>query len=201
MDRDEYEKRLDGLGALVSVARMHSAVLESLIRDDAETVGVLNTYRGFFAPARAALHNGMLLEAAKALDNDLRAASLPNLLRAAKESPAFAPDVDIAEMQDWLAEHAAFIGGLQILRNKRLAHFDVPAALPDGLEYGAFTDMLGDLNGFWITLHSACRGVAGVMDLRMKEAQQDTEALRKTLIRVRRDQHRRADDALAALDP
>ena len=41
-ERDEYESRLSGFDQLVSVARMHSAILESLIHADDETVSVLN---------------------------------------------------------------------------------------------------------------------------------------------------------------
>ena len=167
---------------------------------DEETRGVLNTYVGFFNAVRVALHNGMLLETAKALDEDARAASLPNLLKASEESPEFAPGVNIAAMQEWLVEREAFIDGLQTLRNKRLAHHDAPAELPGGLMYGDFTDMLEDLNHYWITLHRAHHGVAAVMDSRIRKARQDTKALRRTLIRVRREQHRRADEDLRALD-
>ena len=200
MQRDEYEKRLHGFEQLVSMARTYSAILETVIQTDEETRGVLNTYVGFFDAVRVALHNGMLLETAKALDKDCRTASLLNLVRAAQDSPEFAPGVNIGAMQEWLVKRAAFIEGLQALRNKQLAHHDVPAELPGGLIYGEFKDMLEELNNYWMALYRAHHGVAAVMDPRTRMARQDAEALRQTLLRVRREQHRRADEYLSALD-
>ena len=123
MNRDEYEKCLEGFDQLVSMARMYSAVLETFIQDDEETEGVLNTYRGFFAPVKAALHNGMLLEAAKALDKNSQAASLQNLLKAVGEAPEFAPGFDASGVDQWLVEREEVIRGLRVLSNKRLALF------------------------------------------------------------------------------
>ncbi len=200
MNRDEYEKCLEGFDQLVSMARMYSAVLETFIQDDEETEGVLNTYRGFFAPVKAALHNGMLLEAAKALDKNSQAASLQNLLRAVGEAPEFAPGFDASGVDQWLVEREEVIRGLRVLRNKRLAHFDVPAELPGGITYGDFTDLLEDLNKYSTDLQLAFRGHAATMDLAAKEVRQDTEALRRALVKVRREQHRRADEYLSALD-
>ena len=179
---------------------MYSAVLETLIQGDDETRGVLDTYRGFFVPVRAALHNGMLLEAAKALDKDPRAASLPNLLKAAAESPGLGPNVDIGDMQKWIEDKKELIEDLGALRNKRLAHSDVPAELPGGLTYGDFKDLLEELREHWMTLHLAFHEAAALMDLATKETQQDTEALRQTLIKVRRETHRRVDEHLSASD-
>ena len=200
VDREEYEERLEGFGQLVSMAWMYSAVVETLIRDDDETEGVLNTYQGFFVPVHAALHNAMLLETAKALDKDSRAASLPNLLNAAEGSSALAPCVDIAAMQEWIANKEELIKKLQTLRNRGLAHLDVPAGLPGGLTYGDFKDLLTELRDHWIALHRAFHGAAAIMDMRAKASRQDTEALRKTLIKVRRETHRRADDHRRAID-
>ena len=200
MNRDEYEKCLEGFDQLVSMARMYSAVLETFIQDDEETEGVLNTYRGFFAPVKAALHNGMLLEAAKALDKDSQAASLQNLLKAVGEAPEFAPGFDASGVDQWLVEREEVIRGLRVLRNKRLAHFDVPAELPGGTTYGDFADLLEDLNKYSTDLQLAFRGHAATMDLAAKEVRQDTEALRRTLVKVRREEHRRADEYLNALD-
>ena len=179
---------------------MYSAILETLIRDDKETQGVLDTYRGFFVPVRAALHNGMLLEVAKALDKDSRAASLPNLLKAAEESPGLAPDVDIRDTQEWIGDKRGLIKDLEALRNKRIAHFDVPAELPGGLTYGDFKDLLKELREHWMALHLAFHEAAAFMDLPTRETQQDTEALRQTLLRVRRETHRRSEDVLRAVD-
>ncbi len=200
MNRDEYEKCLEGFDQLVSMARMYSAVLETFIQDDEETEGVLNTYRGFFAPVKAALHNGMLLEAAKALDKNSQAASLQNLLKAVGEAPEFAPGFDASGVDQWLVEREEVIRGLRVLRNKRLAHFDVPAELPGGTTYGDFTDLLEDLNKYSTDLQLAFRGHAATMDLAAKEVRQDTEALRRALVKVRREEHRRWDEYLSALD-
>ena len=187
MDRDEYGERLKGFESHVSAARIHSGILEEMIKDDPEIAGVLNTYGGFFVYVKAALHNGMLLAAAKALDRDARTASLPNLVKAAKESPEFALDVDLACIEEWMEAKASFIGDLILLRNKRLAHFDVPdAELPDGLTYGEFKDMLDALHKHSVALERAFHGIAGVMDLRGDEARSHTNELMRTLIDKRR---------------
>ena len=49
---------------------MYSEVLKALIRGDQETMIMLNTYIGFLKPVQTALHNAMILDAAKALDKD-----------------------------------------------------------------------------------------------------------------------------------
>ena len=200
VERDEFRELLEGFEELVSVARMHSAILESLTQKGEEASVVLDAYRGFFGPVGAALHNGMLLETAKALDRDTRAASLPNILAAAKANPEFAPDVDIAAMEAWLDERAAFIDGLHTLRNKRLAHFDVPAELPGGLTYGGLTDLLKDLHGHWITLSRAFTGDAAIQDQRATKAGQDAGALLYALTGHRRERLRRAGEARRALE-
>ena len=186
MDRNEYASRLSGFEDLVNTARMQSAILETMIKEDDDTVGVLNTYKAFFLVVRASLHNGMLLEAAKALDRDARAASLPNLVGAARDCPQLAPGVDIAAIEAWIKKHTTVIKDLQTLRNKRLAHFDVPAQLPGGLLYGQFIDLLEDLRGHWLDLYRAFHGVAAVMDRRADEARAHTDEIRKTLISARR---------------
>ena len=103
-------------------------------------------------------------------------------------------------MDQWLVEREEVIRGLRVLRNKRLAHFDVPAELPGGITYGDFTDLLEDLNKYSTDLQLAFRGHAATMDLAAKEVRQDTEALRRALVKVRREEHRRWDEYLSALD-
>ena len=188
MDQHEYSERLQRFESHVAAARVHSGILETMMVDDPDSRSVLNTYPGFFVYAKATLHNGMLLETAKALDKDPRTASLPNLVKAARESPEFAPDVDIPSVERWLWERAPFVTALIRLRNTRLAHFDVPVPEPPPkLEYGEFKDVLEVLQMCAVALYRAFHQVAAVSDNRVEEARAHTEELHRILVAHRRD--------------
>ena len=188
MDQYEYRERLSRFESHVSAARVHSGILETMMVDDPDSRSVLNTYPGFFVYAKAALHNGMLLETAKALDKDARTASLPNLVEAARESPEFAPGVDIASIERWLRERVAFITDLIRLRNTRLAHFDVPVPEPPAeLEYGEFKDVLKVLWMCAVALYRSFHQVAAVSDDRVREARAHTAEIHRILVAHRRD--------------
>ena len=187
MERSEYEERLEAFASSINAARQYAAVLETLIKEDRETLGVLTTYQGFFAPVRAALNNGLFLETAKALDTDSRTASLPNLMKAVRECPALATGVDIGTMEAWLEDRADLISDLTSLRNKRVAHFDVSTdELPGGLNYGEFQDLLEELKNHWHVLERALRGSGGIMDLMTASTRDDTEEVRQLLVEARR---------------
>ena len=144
---------------------------------------MLNTYIGFFKPVQVALHNAMLLDAAKALDEDPRTASLPNLLKAAEESPEHAPGVDLAPIDEWIVEQRGFVDDLTRLRHKRLAHLD---AVDDddlnGLLFGEFEDLLDGLQEHSRSLERAFYEAAAVVDERPSQVRKDTEAVRRLLI-------------------
>ncbi|MXZ47561.1 MAG: hypothetical protein F4Z08_11385 [Chloroflexi bacterium] len=187
MDQHEYRERLQRFENHVSAARVHSGILETMMVDDPDSRSVLDTYPGFFVYAKAALHNGMLLETAKALDKDARTASLPNLVKAARESPEFAPGVDIPSIERWLRERSAFVRALIRLRNTRLAHFDVPVTEPlEELEYGEFTDVLAVLWMCSVKLYCAFHQVAAVSDDRVREARAHTGEIHRILVAHRR---------------
>ena len=174
---------LQRLESHVAAARVHSGILETMMVDDPDSCSVLNTYPGFFAYTRAALHNGMLLETAKALDKDARTASLPNLVKAARESREFAPGVDIPSVERWLRERAAFVTALIHLRNTRLAHFDVPVPEPLAkLKYGEFKDVLEVLRMCAVALYRAFHHVAAVSDDRVSEARAHTQEIHRILV-------------------
>ena len=74
-----------------------------------------------------------------------------------------------------------------ILRNKRLAHFDVPdTELPDGLPYEDFTDMLDALHKHSVALEQAFHGAAAIIDDRVEEARAHTEEIGQILLADRR---------------
>ena len=162
---------------------MYSEALKALIRGDQETMIMLNTYIGFFKPVQTALHNAMILDAAKALDKDPRTASLPNLLKAAKESPEYAPRVDLAPIDEWIVEQRNFVDNLTRLRHKRLAHLD---AVDDddlkGLLFGEFEDLLRVLQEHSNSLERAFYGYAATVDQQRPQARKDTEEVRRLLI-------------------
>ena len=186
-ERDQYEARLGGLGELVSMARVHQTILETLFMSgDPETERVLAMYRSFFAPVWRALTNEMFLHATSALDRDRRSASLPNVLKAARESPEFAPGVDIHSMQGWLSGHEDLHKALLALRNKRVAHFDVddPRRTIEfrlGIGYGAFRGFLEGLHRHHGTLVRAFHGRIDVADP-FPEARAHSAQFRQMLI-------------------
>ena len=186
MERDHYEARLRGFENLVSTALLQSAILESMIRTDEDTLAVLDKHGAFFSVVHRTLNNSMMLEAAKALDRDKRAASLQNLANAAQDCPELAPDVDVSDIQDWIQENKAVIDDLRKIRNTRLAHFDALVEPPGGLIYGEFVDLLTELREHWLTLYLAFHGIAAVMDSREDEARTNTGELMQELIEQRR---------------
>ena len=188
MDRDEYERRLSGFEIHVSQAKACSGILEEMFESDPDTVRVRKTYRDFFIYTRAALHNEMLLAVAKTLDSDDRTASLPNLVKAARETPEFAPGVDLAKIEGWLEEKEPVIKALTELRNKRLAHFDVLYSELEGpLLYGEFTDVLDDLRSHFVALYRAFHHVAAIMDSRPHDVRAQTGEIMRILVNRRRE--------------
>ncbi|MYH41927.1 MAG: hypothetical protein F4150_09345 [Chloroflexi bacterium] len=185
--REQYEARLAGYGELVFMARAYQTILESFfLAGDPETWRMLETYRAFFGPVARALTNDMFLHAASAVDRDTRTASLPNLLRAARESPEFAPGADVRGMEEWLSGWEELRTNLRALRDKRLAHFDAgdlreTIELRLGINYGAFRVFLEDLHRHHVTLLRALDGHADAADP-APEARAHSSRLRRTLL-------------------
>lgn len=186
-ERDQYEARLRGLGEIVSVARVHQTILETLFMSgDPHAERALAMYRSFFGPVWRALTNDMFLHATSALDRDARAASLPNLLKDARQDRTFAPGVDIRSMQAWLSEQDDLHTALLTLRNKRLAHFDVDDVrrtieLRLGIRYGAFRDFLEGLHRHHVTLVRAFYGHVDTLEPATRVRAHSAQ-LRQTLI-------------------
>lgn len=126
MTYEDFGERLQELRTDLFNAKMYYGVWLALWPTE-EAVGMLNRWRGFFAPVRLALYGLTILQSAKMFDRDHRTISFPNLLKDASQNPTLIPHAAEGELDELMGrmpsiEHS--LDQLKALRDQRIAHHD-----------------------------------------------------------------------------
>jgi len=121
---EEFKRQLNELRWVIFRGLLFLSVWKALLVDEegvaslslTERNGLLNRYKGFFAPVVDALREGALIQFAKVYDTHPKAISLKKLLAAARREASLAPNATVNELRQ--------IDNLLKIRNERLAHLD-----------------------------------------------------------------------------
>ena len=128
MNHSEFGRQLIGLRSdLIEAQAFYNVWLTIWPSEGA--VDTLNQWKGFFGPVIRALNGMTILQLTKMFDRNSKAASIPNLIMAAKgNADELIPHGSTADLEDWesrLSEIEEVLHGLRTLRDQRVAHHDI----------------------------------------------------------------------------
>jgi len=132
---EEFKRQLNELRWVIFRGLLFLSVWKALLVDEegvaslslTERNGLLNRYKGFFAPVVDALREGALIQFAKVYDTHPKAISLKKLLAAARREASLAPNATVNELRqiaNLFGRAQSVIDNLLKIRNERLAHLD-----------------------------------------------------------------------------
>ena len=203
MERDEFKRRLDELGNIISDGFSYFAVWRGLNIGDADTVSALNAYRGFFVPIKNGLLWMSIMQFAKVFDKNPRTVSLPNLLEVARaERATLLPhitDKDIDNINQALQENTNALEGIKRLRDQRIAHHD---AIPDSekaLLYGEMNKLTEAVIVMYNTISQGHNRSTTSLDLLTRTAELHTNQVVELILREQQNRIKARDEALRNL--
>ena len=198
----EFRKRLDQLQKVITRGLYYNAVWTNLHFHDQGKVPwsleeqnqVLGRFKGFFTPVRFALLDMALIEFNKVFDTDSKAASLWNLLGAARRDTSLVPGHTSAEVnavRGQFQQSKKVLTALKRRRDQQLAHVDANPAPVDPILKKDFDDLVERVVWAFNWLSTAHDGRVIIWDSSVQEVEQHTtdvlDALREEMERKQKE--------------
>jgi hypothetical protein len=87
-------------------------------------VDIINRYKGFFQPTRAAHIDSLIIRVSTILSKQSTAPSFYCILNMIGRNPYLAPNINVHEIKKRLRKHIKSLKAIEDFRNKRVAHWD-----------------------------------------------------------------------------
>ena len=193
MTRAEFRKRLEQLREVIARGSAYWAVSKKLrYREEGkvswsveEQDKILGRFRGFFTPVALAVLDMAFLELNKVFDTDCKAASLWNLLGAARQDTSLVSDrtpADVAAVSRQFRQSRKMLTALKRRRDQQLAHVDADPAPVDPLLVKEFDRLLENVRSAFSWLSTAHYGRPVSWEWLIPEVEADTSGVMGALL-------------------
>jgi len=122
-EKEEFEYVLDILRQQLLDASSHFDIFEKLWPTE-KVVDVINRYKGFFQPTRAAHLERLIIKVSDIVSNQADAPSLYRILKMVGINSRLAPDIDVHDVRQRIKKHNETLKAIKDFRNTRVAHWD-----------------------------------------------------------------------------
>ena len=141
----EFRSLLEELRRQLLDSCVHFEIWEQLWPTD-QVVDVLNRYKGFFLPTRAAHLDRFFIKVSNIVSNNPRSPSFYRVLKMLDRKPGLAPGIDTRSLRKRLRQHKVVLEGINNYRNTKAAHCDTrQAAQQKPVLFGDCKRMLKEL--------------------------------------------------------
>ena len=121
-EKEEFEYIFEILRKQLLDASSHFYIFEQLWPTE-KVVGVINRYKGFFQPTRAAHLDSLIIKVSDIVSNKATAPSFYRILKMIGRNSNLAPDINVREVKKRIRKHKKTLEAVKDYRNKRVAHW------------------------------------------------------------------------------
>jgi AbiU2 len=156
--QEEFENVFEILRKQLLAASVDLYIWEQLWPSE-KVVDIINQYKGFFLPTRAAHVDGLILKVSDILSHDSNVASFYRIFHMLEINSNLAPDINVREMKKSLRKHKEVLEAIKSYRNKRVAHWDTRVEkLEKQMLLGPTKEMLKELDGIYNKISASHSG-------------------------------------------
>ena len=123
IEKEEFEYVFEILRQQLLDASSHFYIFEQLWPTE-KVVDVINRYKGFFQPTRAAHLERLTIKVSDIVSNKADAPSLYRILKMVGINSRLAPDINVHEVKQRIKKHKKTLEAIKNFRNTRVAHWD-----------------------------------------------------------------------------
>ena len=123
IEKEEFEYVFEILRQQLLDASSHFYIFEQLWPTE-KVVDVINRYKGFFQPTRAAHLERLIIKVSDIVSNKADAPSLYRILKMVGINSRLAPDINVHEVKQRIKKHKKTLEAIRNFRNTRVAHWD-----------------------------------------------------------------------------
>lgn len=149
-EREEFAYILEVLRQQLLGASTHFYIFEQLWPTE-KVVDIINRYKGFFQPTRAAHLDSLIIKVSDILSNNASAPSFYRVLNMIGRNPKLAPGINVPELKQGIRKHKKTLKAVKDYRNKRVAHW-ITSIKDEEVDKPLVLDtkrMLGDLGAIF----------------------------------------------------
>jgi hypothetical protein len=121
-EKEEFEYVLEIFRQQLLDASSHLYIFEQLWPTE-KIVDVINRYKGFFQPTRAAHLERLIIKVSDIVSNKADAPSLYRILKMVGVNSRIAPDINVHDVKQRIKKHKKTLETIKDYRNKRVAHW------------------------------------------------------------------------------
>lgn len=118
----EFEYVFEILRQQLLDATSHFYILEQLWPTE-KVVDIINRYKGFFQPTRAAHLDSLIIKVSDIVSNKATAPSFYRILKMIGRNSNLASDINVREVKQRIRKHKKTLEAIKDYRNKRAAHW------------------------------------------------------------------------------
>jgi hypothetical protein len=122
-EQEEFENVFEILRKQLLAASVNLYIWEQLFPTE-KVVDIINQYKGFFLPTRAAHLDGLILKVSDIRSTKPNAPSFYRILNMIGINSNLAPDINVREIKKRLRKHKKVVEAIRDYRDKRVAHWD-----------------------------------------------------------------------------
>jgi len=122
-EKEEFEYVLEILRQQLLDANCHFYIWEQLWPTE-KVVDMINRYKGFFQPSRAAHLESLVIKVSNIVSNEADAPSFYRILKMVGINSKLAPDINVREVKKRIQRHKKTLEAIKNFRNTRVAHWD-----------------------------------------------------------------------------
>jgi hypothetical protein len=122
-EQEEFEDVLEILRKQLLAACTQLYIWEQLWPTE-KVVDIINRYKGFFQPTRAAHLDSLIIKVSDILSNKATAPSFYRILNMIGRNSNLAPDINVRAVKQRLRKHKRTSEAIKDFRDKRAAHWD-----------------------------------------------------------------------------
>jgi len=122
-EKEEFEYVFEILRQQLLDASSHFHIFEQLWPTE-KVVDVINRYKGFFQPTRAAHLESLIIKVSNIVSNKADDPSFYRILKMVGINSRLAPDINVREVKQRIKKHKKTLEAIKNFRNTRVAHWD-----------------------------------------------------------------------------